>query len=258
MVSARSRTRQTAVVTGAELLIVLAAVVAGTVVKSVTGMGLPIIAIPVASIFVDLTDAVVVLSVPVALSNLVLAAQAWPSRHDARDLPALAGFGIVGAVAGTLLLVNIPEEPLIVALVVVILGYVATFFLRPDLRTSPAQSRRWSPVAGATAGTFQGAIGISGPLLGTWIHSYRLPRDAHIFSVTTLFLIIGIGQLVVLAAAGEFDGRITATLVACVPVLAAIPIGTRLRAQVSRRGFDLAVVGLLAVSAIALCASLVT
>ncbi|MGI9645444.1 MAG: TSUP family transporter, partial [Ilumatobacteraceae bacterium] len=231
---------------GTELLIVLAAVVVGTVVKSVTGMGLPIIAIPVASIFVDLTDAVVVLSVPSALSNLVLAAQARSSRHDARDLPVLAGFGIAGAVVGTLLLVNVPEEPLIVALIVVIVGYVATFFLRPDLRTSPARSRRWSPVVGATAGTFQGAIGISGPLIGSWIHSYRLPRDAHIFSVTSLFLIIGFGQLVVLAATGEFGGRVTATVLACIPVLAAIPIGTRLRSRVSRRAFDLAVVGLLA------------
>ena len=243
---------------GSELAIVLAAVVAGSVIKAVTGMGLPIIAIPVASIFVDLEDAVVVLSFPSAVSNLVLAGQAWPSRRESRDLPVLAGFGILGAVAGTLLLVNIPEEPLVIALVVVILGYVATFFLRPDLRTSPRQSKRWSPAVGATSGVFQGAIGISGPLIGSWIHSYRLPRDAHIFSVTTLFLIIGIGQLAALAATGEFAGRVGATLLACIPVLVSLPLGTLLRSRVSRRGFDLAVVGLLTVSAIALCLTLLS
>lgn len=241
---------------GGELVIVLAAVVAGSVIKAVTGMGLPVIAIPVAAIFVDLEDAVIVLSVPSAASNLVLAVQERSSRSETRDLPVLAGFGIVGAIAGTLLLVNIPEEPLVIALVAAILGYVATFFLRPDVRTSPAQSKRWSPVVGATSGIFQGAIGISGPLIGSWIHSYRLPRNVHIFSVTSLFLIIGVGQLTVLVAAGEFDGRVTATLLACVPVLLSLPLGTYLRSRVSRRGFDLAVVGLLTVSAFALCVTL--
>ena len=107
------------------------------------------------------------------------------------------------------------------------------------------------------AGTFQGAIGISGPIVGSWIHSYRLPRSAHILSVTTLFLIIGVGQLTVLVANGEFAGRVGATALACIPVLVAIPVGTRLRSHVSGRGFDLAVIALLGASAIALCIPLV-
>jgi hypothetical protein len=40
-------------VTAGELVVILAAVVIGTIAKAVTGMGLPLIAIPIASLFVD-------------------------------------------------------------------------------------------------------------------------------------------------------------------------------------------------------------
>jgi len=47
-------------VNGSELAIVLVAVVIGAIAKAVTGMGLPLIAIPIASLFVDVDDAIVV------------------------------------------------------------------------------------------------------------------------------------------------------------------------------------------------------
>ena len=239
--------------TGVELAIVLVAVVIGAISKAVTGMGMPVIVIPVAALFVDIGDAVVVIALPNLFANAVLVVREREHVHETRDLPALAITGGIGAVIGTLLFVNVPDEPLVIALIIAIVVYITTFFLRPDLRTSPEQSRRLSPFAGLLAGTFQGAIGISGPVVGSWIHSFRLPRGAHIFSVTLVFLVAGSAQLVVLVVSGELGGRIVATLLACIPVLAVIPIGTRLRDRISGRGFDLAIVGMLALSSIALC-----
>jgi uncharacterized membrane protein YfcA len=127
------------------------------------------------------------------------------------------------------------------------------FFAHPELRTTPTRSKQLAPVVGGVAGVFQGAVGISGPILGSWIHSYRLPRSAHILSVTSLFFITGLAQLVVLISTGQLAGRVPATLLACIPVFASIPVGTRLRNSVSGRGFDLAIIAMLGVSAIALC-----
>jgi len=237
---------------GTELAIVLVAVVIGSIAKSVTGMGLPVIVIPIASLFVDVEDAVVVIALPNMVANAVLAARERHSWAATRDLPTLAVAGIAGAIAGTLLLVNIAETPLVIAVIVAIVGYVVLYFAHPDLRTSPAQSRRLAPGVGAVAGVFQGAVGISGPIVGSWIHSYRLPRSAHILSVTALFFITGLTQLIILVTTGELSGRVTATLLACIPVLASIPVGTRLRNSVSGRGFDLAIIAILCVSAGAL------
>ena len=238
--------------TGTELAIVLVAVVIGAIAKAITGMGLPLIAIPIASLFVDVNDAIVVIAFPNVLANAYLAGRERRSYHETRDLTTLAIAGVIGAIAGTLLLVNIPERPIIIAIIVAIVGYVVLFFAHPEFRVGPQRSRRLAPAVGGVAGVFQGAVGISGPIVGAWIHSYRLPRGAHILSVTSLFFITGLTQLIVLIGSGELSGRVVATLLACIPVFAAIPIGTRLRNSVSVRGFDLAIVGMLVVSALAL------
>ena len=238
--------------TATQLVIVLVAVIIGSVAKAVTGMGLPVIAIPIAALFVDIDTAVVVIAFPNVLANAFLAFRERAHFHDTRDLPTLAVAGVIGAVAGTFLFVSIPETPLIVAVIVAIFGYVALFFLHPDLRVGPHRSKRLAPPVGLVAGGFQGAIGISGPIVGSWIHSYRLQRGAHILSVTTLFMVTGFAELVVLIGHGEFAGRVPATLLACIPVLGSIPLGTRLRDRVSARGFDLAIVGVLSVSGAAL------
>ncbi len=238
--------------TGTELAIVLVAVVIGAIAKAVTGMGLPLIAIPIASLFIDVDDAIVVIAFPNVLANAYLAARERHSYPETRDLTTLAIAGVIGAIVGTLVLVSIPERPLVIAVIVAIVGYVVLFFAHPDLRVGPARSKRLAPAVGGVAGVFQGAVGISGPIVGSWIHSYRLPRGAHILSVTSLFFITGVTQLIVLIGSGELSGRVLATLLACIPVFAAIPIGTRLRNSVSVRGFDLAIVGMLVVSALAL------
>jgi len=235
-------------VTGTELTIVLIAVVIGSIAKAVTGMGLPLIAIPIAALFVDLTDAVVAIALPNMVANAVLGYQERESYGETRDLPALAVFGVIGAVIGTIAFVRLPEEPLIILLIVAIVAYVVRFFASPELRVDEATSKRWTPVVGTLIGAFQGAIGISGPIVGSWIHSYRISRGAYVLSVCSLFLLTGTTQFLIFVATGELGGRVTVTLLACIPVLASIPVGTWLRGRVSARGFDLAVIAMLIAS----------
>ena len=239
-------------VSGAEIAIVLAAMLVAWTVKAVTGMGGPIIVVPVTSLFVDVETAVAVVAFPNLLSNALLAARERDHVSETRDLPVLAGFGVLGAIAGAFVFVHAPEEPLVVLLIVAIALYVITFLATPDLRVGPERSARLAPGVGVLGGGFQGAIGISGPIIGSWIHSYRLPRSAHVLSVTSLFFITGVAQFVVIAANGELAGRFAVSLLACVPVLISIPIGTRLRDRLDRRTFDLSIIALLCVAIVAL------
>lgn len=228
------------------------AVATGSLVKSVTGMGLPVIAIPVIALFVSTEDAVVVMAMPGLVANAVLCAREREHRHEARDLGPFALLGIVGAVAGTLLLVRVPDRPLLLVLVALVVYYVVTWFARPDVHLAPHTARRFAPAAGFVAGIFQGATGISGPVVVTWFHGYRLPRGVHIFSVTFVFQIGAAAQFVVLVAEGQLDGRWGASFAALVPTLAMIPIGTRLRDRLHGRAFDLAVLAILSASAVGL------
>ena len=104
---------------------------------------------------------------------------------------------------------------------------------------------------GLVAGGFQGAIGISGPIVGSWIHSYRLHGAPDILSVTTLFMVTGFAQLVVLIGHGEFAGRVPADAVRLHSGTRLDPLGTRLHDR-CRHAVDLAIVGVLSVSGAAL------
>jgi uncharacterized membrane protein YfcA len=137
----------------------------------------------------------------------------------------LGATGIVGGIVGTYALVSFSEEPLVVALIAVVAIYVITFVRMPDFRITPAASRRAAPGVGLATGLLQGAIGISGRLIGSWIHCYRLERRAHIFSLTTLFALAGAAQLVALLIAGELSGRWTVAVLGCLPALATVPVG---------------------------------
>lgn len=237
---------------GDEIAVALAAILLGSTIKSISGMGLPLVSIPIISFVTDLETAVAAVAIPNLLINVAMAWRSRESRAEARDLPVLGATGIVGGIVGTYALMSFSEAPLVVALIAVVAIYVITFVRMPDFRISPAASRRAAPGVGLATGLLQGAIGISGPLIGSWIHCYRLERRAHIFSITTLFALAGAAQLVALLIAGELSGRWTVAVLGCLPALATVPFGEHLRNRFSSEGFDRFVVATIAVTVTAL------
>lgn len=243
---------------GPEFVVVAVAVLAGALVKAVTGAGLPIIAIPVMSLFIPVEEAVVIIAVPNALMNLALLRNVRHAAGGTRDLVAFNGLGVVGAVIGTFVLVSVSEEPLLVALAAVVLAYVLTQGRRDGIDVGAETSRRWSPPVGLAAGVMQGAVGISGPIVASWMHALRLSRDAYVFSVTVSFFLSGATQIVVLAASGRLWGTPLALGIgATLPILATVPLGARIRARLAGPHFDRVVLGVLAVSAVALLARVI-
>ncbi len=236
-----------------ELVLIALASVVGAFVKSVTGMGYPMLAVPFLSLFIGVHDAVVIIALPNTLTNLVINRASKEARHETRDLAVLGLTMAIGSVIGVLLLVNLPETPLILALVVTIAVFVIRYFRSPASLMDAATSRRWSPPIGLVAGVMQGAVGISGPIVAMWLHGYRLGKNAYVYSVTLLFFVGGTAQLAVLLASGEFTtDRMVASTVALAVVLAVVPIGSRLRGRIDGHVFERLVVALLSVSAISL------
>lgn len=239
--------------TALELVAVLIAVSIGALVKSVTGMGLPLVAIPVMAPLVGIEDAVVIMSFPNLLANAYLV---WRHRAGRAEAPPLGRFlvaGIVGTVAGVLLLSLLSEDVLGAALAVAVFAYIGWRVRWPEARMSPQLAQRIAPAAGSVAGVFQGAIGVSGPMVVSYVHALRPPRSGHLFSVTTLFLVINSTQFVGLVATGLLTGeRFVASLAATVPVMAATLGGSRLGDRMGRAGFDRAVLATLGAAGVVL------
>lgn len=239
--------------TGAEIAVVLGASLLGAFVKSVTGMGYPLLAVPLIALALGIEDAVVIVAGPNAVANAALCWQARDGRSGTRDLPVLVGTSFVGAFLGTFLLVTLPEDPLLIVLAITIVVFVVNYLRSPELRLQPATTHRWSPVVGSIAGVMQGALGVSGPVVGAWMHGYRLKSQAYVFSVTLIFGVAGSVQLVLLALSGRYTGdRLAVSVLALVPVALVLPVGMRLRHRLGGRGFDLAVLAVLLASGAAL------
>jgi uncharacterized membrane protein YfcA len=225
----------------------------GAAVKGVTGMGYPILAVPIISLAGGVELAVVAVAAPNLAANVALCWHARSGRHEARDLGRLVGWGIGGAVIGTLALVRLPDEPLLLSLAITIAVFVVQYLRHPDLQIAPEAAHRWSPVAGAATGIMQGAVGVSGPVVAAWLHGYRLPRQVYVFSITLLFGVTGAVQLGILLAQGEMSGdRPWAALAAAVPAAAALPLGVRLRERLAGAIFDRVVLAVLLGSAVSL------
>lgn len=249
--------------TGAEIAVVVAVVVAGATIKSITGLGLPLIAIPIITVFTGPETAVVVIALPNAVHNLFLVIAHRRAFPETIGLGRFAGSGIVGAVIGSVALGIAPDAAITVVLVVIVSAYLVRTVLAGVLgegghRLARPTAERWTPLAGMSSGIFQGAAGISGPIVGAWHHALGLGRDAFVLSLSTVFLVTGSTQIIVFARTGLFEGRLTPSILLSAVVIASIPLGRVLGRRVGGRGFDRAVLGLLAISVLALAVELVT
>lgn len=238
---------------GTQILVVLAAAVLGSFVKAVTGMGFPLLAVPLAALAVGIEDAVVVFVLPNMFANVVLCYDVRDARSQTRDLSRLLIPGVVTTFVGTVALVNLPEEPLLIVLVVTIALFLTNAVSRPDLHLDDAQTKRWAPVVGAVTGIMQGSVGISGPVVAGWYHAYRLSSRAFVYTVTMVFGVTGLMQVAVLTAAGAFTAqRLWVSALVLIPVVATLPLGRSLRQYLGGPGFEAAVLGVIAVSGLAI------
>ena len=130
--------------------------------------------------------------------------------------------------AGTFVLVSAPERPLLIVLAAAVLLFVVRSLWLGDITVPAEAARRASPAVGLVSGVMQGAVGVSGPIIGSWLYAYRLPRDAYIFSLSVLFLVAGLAQISSLASIGAYDSdRLVAAAIGFGPVVAMLPVGER-------------------------------
>jgi uncharacterized membrane protein YfcA len=232
-----------------ELVIILIAMVVGGFVKGATGQGLPPIAIPVMASFLGVEHAVVIMAIPGVISNAWLL---WTHRSHlrrTRDLPAMLVTGIAGAVAGTKLLTTLDDRFLSLALASAIALYVAVTLVHPNFRLRPTVTRYSSPPVGLAAGLLQGSTGMSGPLLSTYVHAFRLDKETYVLTVTTIFLVFSLVQTAAFAILGLYtEVRLAESLLALVPIMIMLEMGTRLTQGLSRRAFDLIILAVLIAS----------
>ncbi|HVV92116.1 MAG TPA: sulfite exporter TauE/SafE family protein [Hyphomicrobiales bacterium] len=229
-----------------ELLWIAVALSAGSIVKGATGMGLPMVALPILASFLGVPHAIAVMSLPILLSN---AWQVWQHRHGIRGLgflPWLLAMSVVGIAVGTYLLTALPAKTLSLVLAVMVLSYIGLRLARPDFALPLAVARAMAPAVGFGAGTLQGATGVSAPITITFVNALRMPRAEQVAALSCIFLLPTLFQFPALWFAGVLTpGRLVESALALIPVVVLMPVGARLGRRLSREWFDRIILGIL-------------
>ncbi len=223
------------------LALIFVAVGAGAVAKGATGMGMPLIAIPVLATLFGLQHAIAVLLIPVFVSNVW---QIWRFRHARDDrksgflIPMLAAC-VIGVVGGTWFLTTVPERGLELTLGLLLVGYLVLRIVNPHFVVDGQAARRWAVPAGLGAGLLHGATGISAPIGVTFIHAMRLGREPLVFAISAMFLTLGIVQAPSLWIAGVLEPEwLVQGVFALLPTFIFMPLGQWLASKLSAEAFD--------------------
>lgn len=221
------------------MALVVVAVAVGALSKGLTGLGLPLLAIPVIAVFLDVRQAVIVMAFPTFVTNAWLV---WSLRRhlpETRHLGVMLATGAVGAIAGAGALSGLDPDVPRVAVGTLIVVYLVMRLARPSLTLSPTTLRRSAPGVGLVGGVMQGATGMSGSLLATYLHGANLPPAVFVLSLTALFTGFAAVQVGTFAAVGGYTRTtITGTLLALLPIAVAFPVGIRLGRTISPDVFE--------------------
>ena len=237
------------------LILVIAGVAA--VIKSIAGFGYPLLLLPVLAQIIDVVDAVLI----IAPSNLFLnIGIAWKLREHHSRATTLKVFtiaGLVGAGVGTLILPLIPEQTFRLLLLVILVAFLFNRLSGLSFTMEDQTAHRLAPIVGGIAGVFQGAAGVSGPIVTPWYLSVDIERDTFIYSIAAFFALTQIGQLGVAAVSNLYTADTILIGLALIPLsLISLPIGAAIRERISVSAFEKLVIGLLAISALTLLARL--
>ncbi len=187
------------------IVLAIAAVLLSGFAKGVTGIGLPVIGVPIlVALYGDLRAVLLVTIISTALSDVPFVLQGVRHWREATFLVGFVLAGLVGVVLGTRLLVSIRPQFLTFALACVLSAFIAIQWLNKMPRIDRAGAARWGWLMGFLGGALQGSTGSSGPFTTSYLISMELPRPVFLFSLNAVFLILDWTLLVSLQRLGLY------------------------------------------------------
>jgi len=210
--------------------IVLAIVIAG-VIHGALGFGFPFIATPLVAIVTDLRMAVITLLLPTLAITTVSIVRTGPILPVIKRFWVIPVFSLAGAVAGTWVFVMAPEIPYMLILALVTLAYL--YLDRLGLGSLPLvrrNERPLAPLAGLTAGIFEGTLNVSGPPLIVFYLALGLTPASMVQALNISFTVSKLAQFTVLATHGEVTPTLwVATLPLALLAATVFFVGLRVR-----------------------------
>ncbi|MBV9459784.1 MAG: sulfite exporter TauE/SafE family protein [Bradyrhizobium sp.] len=217
--------------------VVLSLIVAGLL-KGAIGVGMPIVALPLLSLFIDIKSAALLLSMPLIFSNLPQALECGKTGQClTRLMPVLLGM-IPGLFLGVRILLALDGNVAKIIAGLVLIGVAGVTLLAPKLQLP---SHLIVP-AGMTFGFFGGVLGGIAAMAGPLVFIFLLAKglDGKAFTKeASLYLVVSAGLLAIFLTASRQFGwlDVLVSMAAMLPVALGMAIGQHLRDKIAPETF---------------------
>lgn len=226
--------------TAAPSLILLLAVtlVAAGLVKGVIGVGMPIVAFPLLSMLVDVKTSVMLLSMPLVLSNIPQALEGGMVGQTLWSLaPVLAGM-IPGVLIGVAVLLKVDPAIAKVAAGVGVIVVAALILFAPKLKIKQQMVKPVGVGAGFCGGLLGGIAALSGPLVFIFLLAKGLRGQAFTKEASMFLVISSVLLASALTSSHAFDwSALLISTLATAPVVIGMLVGQKLRDAVPAEAF---------------------
>jgi uncharacterized protein len=212
---------------------------AGSTVKGVVGIGLPLVAVPLLTALVDLKTAVTLTVVPIIASNFQQSFHGGHFNRMLRRFWTLLVPLFVSIMIGTRLLVVLPEKTLDLIIGLSIIAMPIVLRLRPNVRVKRDHERWLNPLVGVASGLLGGISTFYGPPLMLYVFSMRMPKDEFIPAISIMYTVAGVGMLIGLGVMGvSTPTQLGFSVLMLIPTGIGMWLGRYVRVQLSESRFE--------------------
>jgi uncharacterized protein len=206
--------------------------------KGIIGVGMPVVALPLLSLFIDIKSATMLLSMPLIFSNLPQALEGGKTGRCLMQLmPVFLGM-IPGLFLGVRILLALDPNVAKIIAGLVLIGIAGVTLLAPTLEIQS----RWALPAGITFGFFGGILGgiaaMAGPLVFIFLLAKGL-RGKAFTKEASLYLVVSSGLLaILLTASRQFSWLdIPISTAALLPIVLGMHAGQHIRDKIAPETF---------------------
>lgn len=234
-----------------ELVALAAVFVLGGVVKGVTGVGLPLVLVPLTAQFVPVPAAVALLTVPMVATNITQAVEGGHTGAAIRGLLPILVFVVIGLLIGVHLLLSIDRRLLSLILGIAFLALASLLAAMPHVHIKE-ETARWSgPLVGFAAGVLGGMSAMFGPPMIAYLVGRRTDPDSFVKQMAIFAFTASLTMLLALNRSGSMSlTDMGVSTVAIIPILAGMPLGRWLRRRTKPEWFRIAVLVVLALGGV--------
>ncbi|KML47082.1 sulfite exporter TauE/SafE [Burkholderia cepacia] len=218
------------------------ALLLGGMAKGITGIGVPLIAMPILSQFLPIRHAVLLLSMPIILGNIPQALEGGQVLATARKIAAPIAGTVIGNVVGVAILLSLNPGHAQAASGALLIFAATLMLAAPKLNLPDAWQKPVGFVLGFGAALMESIASVPGPLLATYLISSGATGRVFTKQIAIILVVSIVTLITTFSGAAHASGAdLAISAAASLPAIAGMWLVRPLRDKMSPRIFRMVV-----------------